>query len=543
MKIDNFEVSNFKSIRDSGQLEIGKFSIFIGKNDVGKSSFLEALEIFLSEGKPEDAHFHKGEEEEICMKAKLVNVPEEITENLSNRHSPSSGEIVVRRDFERRDGKTPSDKTFVNGEKLKKGSITLEDDRKTGAQSRKFIWKHMPEPIFIPSERNVAEETKLKRGTLLNDILYPILKKGRLEELDSIGEAEETMEEALSETSDSIAENITERMKEYMPDLEETEIQTSSLKLEKAFNTSILLKDRYTPHSVEVSERGSGIGDLLILSLMQTYVDHQVGSGYCLLFEEPGGSLHPGAERKMFEALKKISEEGGQVLITSHSQVFIDKTEKAKIFSVKREDGESRFERKEEDLFGLIDEIGARKSDLLLTDFVIYTEGPSDASILGEIANRTIENWGEYNVVIQPLGGSGNIEHCEPKDLKRINNGLAILLDSHRRGEEDEPCSSASSFKEKCDEIGTFCHILERHSIENYFSEEIVNNYFDIDLESINPYDTDVAGRINDKLEEKHGEGVRDYNKVRHGREIVKEMYREDKHIPEIESFLEECLS
>lgn len=44
--------------------------------------------------------------------------------------------------------------------------------------------------------------------------------------------------------------------------------------------------------------------------------------------------------------------------------------------------------RKEGDLFDLINELEARKSDLLLSDFVIYTKGSSDAKMLNKIGKR-----------------------------------------------------------------------------------------------------------------------------------------------------------
>ena len=42
----SFRVENFKAIRDSGKVEFGWLTAFIGNNGVGKSSLVEGLEAF-----------------------------------------------------------------------------------------------------------------------------------------------------------------------------------------------------------------------------------------------------------------------------------------------------------------------------------------------------------------------------------------------------------------------------------------------------------------------------------------------------------------
>ena len=46
MKLDSVVLKNFRGYRDEIRIDIGSLTAFIGKNDVGKSSVLDALEIF-----------------------------------------------------------------------------------------------------------------------------------------------------------------------------------------------------------------------------------------------------------------------------------------------------------------------------------------------------------------------------------------------------------------------------------------------------------------------------------------------------------------
>ena len=56
MRLKAIVLKNFRCFRDETRIDLADLTAFIGKNDVGKSSVLEALDIFFNEGiEPEDA--------------------------------------------------------------------------------------------------------------------------------------------------------------------------------------------------------------------------------------------------------------------------------------------------------------------------------------------------------------------------------------------------------------------------------------------------------------------------------------------------------
>lgn len=547
MEVAEFRVKNFKSIKHSGFLDIQSFNTFIGKNDAGKSSFLEALTLFLQKKKPDRAHFHKQRTEKIIFEAKIHNC-EKITDYLDEDILDKESQVLkIKRVFKQRKGRTPKADTYVNNEKLSKGAIKKDGESLTKAKSRDFIWDELPKAIFVPAERDVSEETKLKGGTFLNEILVPILEQGGIDESKEIKKAKNTLEEKLGETSQKLGKKLGKNMQEHISDIEEVEMNTGELSLKKAISPKIKIEDKYLPDSVEIGERGSGVGSLFILSLMQTYVDMQLGEGYYLLFEEPGNWLHPGAERKMADTLRKISEEGGKILISTHSQVFIDQKAEDVMYLVRRKEGESSYELVEDEAFEAIKEIGARNSDLLQSDYVIYVEGPSDKKILEEIS-KNIEGWNSKNITIQHLGGTGNINHCDPEELRKINRNLAFLLDSDRTEPAGSPNDEAKEIRNKSRELGIKCKILERRTIENFFDESALEEVFgfeSLDENFVNKYDD-----IPDKIEEKLGSEIiedpsvdrGDYNKINHGVRIVREMYNSESRIIGLEEFMKSCL-
>lgn len=51
MKIKTVKIKNFRSYNDEVEIEFGDLTAFVGKNDIGKSTVLEALDIFFNDSK------------------------------------------------------------------------------------------------------------------------------------------------------------------------------------------------------------------------------------------------------------------------------------------------------------------------------------------------------------------------------------------------------------------------------------------------------------------------------------------------------------
>ena len=49
MKINTVKIKNFRSYKDEINIEFGDLTAFVGKNDIGKSTVLEALDIFFND--------------------------------------------------------------------------------------------------------------------------------------------------------------------------------------------------------------------------------------------------------------------------------------------------------------------------------------------------------------------------------------------------------------------------------------------------------------------------------------------------------------
>ena len=51
MKVHSLKLKNFRGYKDEINIAFDDLTVFVGKNDIGKSTILEALDIFFNEGK------------------------------------------------------------------------------------------------------------------------------------------------------------------------------------------------------------------------------------------------------------------------------------------------------------------------------------------------------------------------------------------------------------------------------------------------------------------------------------------------------------
>jgi len=51
MKIHTITLTNFRGYRNPTTIEFNDLTVFVGRNDIGKSTILEALDLFFNDGK------------------------------------------------------------------------------------------------------------------------------------------------------------------------------------------------------------------------------------------------------------------------------------------------------------------------------------------------------------------------------------------------------------------------------------------------------------------------------------------------------------
>ena len=518
-------------------LKIGKFTTLIGKNDVGKSNILRAIDVACNNRSIFTEDFHKGTREN-CEITLLFKVPNNLKEELRKEIDQYSGS-----------DRTEIKVVFRRNEKSKKGSYFLDNKKVTYNTLKKFL----PRVLLIPAVKNVEEELRFGRNTITSELFLPIIEKTSEEkaQTESVAILKRKLKDAIQRETEAIRDSLKRELSKMWDEIEDVKIDIPELKLEKAFNPEIKIKDKYLGKEIPIVYRGSGMQRHLILAMLEIYRQLKIGKGHILLFEEPEIYLHIGAQKKMCSILKDISKEG-QVIISTHSSIFVDKSDLSTTYLLIKENGETKL-RKFEGSKEILEELGISPSDIFLTNGIIMVEGPSDVEIVKIFANAIFKNWDEYNIAVLPIGGS-NIEHHNPATLLKVNPNIAVILDSDIKSEFSNLPAKKKYLKQKFENARIPVYFWEKNgkyvrTIENLFTKDAIEQALKIELVSeIEPYE-DVPYKLSSKLFEKrsdydpnnpeneelikelHEKGYL-YNKLRHGKKIANKMV-ELNQIPE----------
>jgi predicted ATPase len=221
----------------------------------------------------------------------------------------------------------------------------------------------------------------------------------------------------------------------------------------------------YRSYKLPLHSMGGGVEQLVMIA-----VALNTTSEAPLFIEEPETYLHPAAQRYLLE---KLSESGRQVFITTHSPAFVNSQySDRRVYRVEKDKDESRITPvlNPDEFSAVLREIGARNSDVLLADAVLFVEGVSDEAILETWASILKDSLTSKGVAVLSLGGTSNFNSAgvvRSETLEKISSGAPLphlfLIDhDHRSAQEVENLS---------EKLGTKLHILERREIENYLLE------------------------------------------------------------------------
>lgn len=393
-------VANYRGLRDV-TIPLSSFVCITGENNSGKSTVLQALSLFLS-GSALKATDYFDPEVEISIEVTFADVTDADLALLVDEHRERIAELVeggklsLVRQYGA-DGKSqlghfglaPKDARF-SPERISsllkgksRGAIKtavleafpeLQDDAAsmtTQDAARQIILKHgqalpeseketrfiplptgldksvipmLPERIYIPAVKDLADETKTAETSSFGKILAMVMKaiepllaeeEGLFDKLSrkltrTVTADGEVEDHRLGQVKD-IEESIQRYVRESFANVT-LEIEIPPPELKTLLSTARILADDGVRGPLEL--KGDGLRRAVVFSVLRTYVDLARGSGptgegeprsergYLLLFEEPELFLHPDAQKILFDALGVFATKN-HVVVTTHSPLFL----------------------------------------------------------------------------------------------------------------------------------------------------------------------------------------------------------------------------
>ena len=246
---------------------------------------------------------------------------------------------------------------------------------------------------------------------------------------------------------------------------------------------------------ISLSKSGSGLKTILLVLLnllVMPKIEDRNKSEFVFAFEELENNLHPALLRRLFQYIEKYAiDEKAHIFLTTHSSTALDFfgiSENAQIIHVLH-DGESartttvsaHFDR-----LGVVSELGAKPSDLLQANGIIWVEGPSDRIYL----NRWIELYskGEFqegrDYQCAFYGGAllARTQFTPPEEaetdlvnLLRVNPNIIVVCDGDRRAKGSHIKGRVKRIKTEVQKIpNAHIWITRAKEIENYIPGSVL---------------------------------------------------------------------
>lgn len=503
MDINRVKVENYCSYKRTDWVNIGKKLVLVGENNAGKSNFLNALGCFFnfSSRKPHSqSDFHFGntkesikifvefsdlsnEEEsefrEYVFENKLkikLELPFDSKSEVVDTKSYFVQQEVLKNDDLRRVGDLPPEEAidlyYEHEEELepfKTDETWKQESRKSvervvdayiesGQAQTKREWvsprgisgtleEFLPRWNFYEAERTLDDATKTSnKGSLLYQLLDSSLDQVDEDELEEINKMLSDVQNQVNATETfepirELTESLTEKLNSQINHAGSVSIQTELPNIRKFVtrNSEICLDGK---RQEKIEDMGTGSKMSFLLACLWEFCERETDQ-IMLALEEPENDLHPHAQRRLYETLDRLAEQGHYVFLTTHTPELVSFDDINNILRVEKghEDYSqlhslSRDVLSEKELENLSARISTEQMEMLFSRGLFVCEGPSEYELIPVFntllaENTDVEHFDSLGVTLIEADGKLDI----PKYLKLAQEfeiPVVAMLDDDR---------------------------------------------------------------------------------------------------------------
>lgn len=458
MRLVELKLKNFRCYKDKISFGIKDLTCIIGKNDVGKSTILEALDCFFNGTIDKGDLSADAEENIIELTCVFEDLPCEIILDSSVKTNPSDekilnskGQLEITKKF--KIGKTigkaiflvalhPTHEDLINILSLKNSPLKVLASRvganMTGVsktknppirQAIRDVINSPEKEILIKVEGSLDTDNNLRaiwsklKGFLPIYSIFKVdkniddkdkdvqdpMKQAIKESLATteIRELLERIEEEVKVKSSEVADRTLEKLKEIDESLAE-KMKSDFNKAptwDKIFDLTLL-----NENNIPLNKRGSGVKRLVLLSFFQAQVEKKKieGSSPAIIYaiEEPETSQHPNHQKILINSLTDLScQDNTQVLFTSHSSNLVKEIPIESLNYINKIDSDLKIEYgvnelgevNNETLDSIIDTLGVLPNPKDSVRTLLFVEGNNDINALKEYSH--ILNQHDTNII------------------------------------------------------------------------------------------------------------------------------------------------
>jgi predicted ATP-dependent endonuclease of OLD family len=379
MKLKKLILKNFKAYKEA-EIDFNNISVIVGKNDAGKSTILQALNLFFN---PKDASkadiFYKNSND--TAKEILIECHFDISADEVKLGGEDKGVLITETNLLNKDGyfvvgykyteKSLSKSPFIsesyvkchnydisaldwsskknsleqmNKKELDEAIKTLKITKPDNTDGRENHWKRKAIEADIVSQNinksciEIALGEKKDKEDRLTPVIdrLPKFKLFSNDKANSIGDKENS-----AVIENEIKNIIAEQMKSQLEEINKAMQAGMQAKLSSLNETykhffNFLGQDTFTLQDgtpaitfktngivdnkgLNIENRGSGFRRLALLSLHLSAHTEEEYKDMIFAIEEPETSQNPHNQRGIIDAMHKLTDKGSQIIITTHS--------------------------------------------------------------------------------------------------------------------------------------------------------------------------------------------------------------------------------
>lgn len=528
MRLKTIILGGFRSYKDTTRIEVGDLTAFVGRNDAGKSTILEALEIFFNS---EQIKIDKGDR---CVHSDsgvarigcvFTDLPPDVADSIV---IDSRSQTSLRDEFLlNADGDLEIHKLYDLSKSKVADTVVAVVHHPTSELLRSLLQKKNDELKTLAKDcsadmsgvdlrSNVALRKAIRKAKAPfemglveiavedSDDVKTIWK--RLEPylpLYALFRADRPSVDGDDEVQNPLRIAVQQAIKEVAAELKKVEDGVRAKALDVATRTLAKLQEmapelaselkpefKAEPkwdkqfaftltgdHGIPINKRGSGVRRLILLNFFRAEADRRrtEANAPSLIYavEEPETSQNPYNQRLLMEAFKDLSIQPNiQVLITTHTPGIVGLMPKEDIRHIQQsEEGCATVYGGTEDVYARVAHELGITADRRLQAF-LCVEGESDvkylckfAALLREEDDTVVDLSADPRICFRPLNG-GNLKSWVANNYMRD----ASLFEMHvyDRGTDATPKYQAEVDAVNARGNSCWAVLLRRNEIENY---------------------------------------------------------------------------
>lgn len=527
MRVHSILARNYRPFAILEEVRLGPLATIVGQNDVGKSSILRALDMFIRGGTDigdRDVHNGAAPNDVVTIEIAFTSLPEKIeleegieTTLRDEMLVDENGYVRIRKSYPRGDVAKFSitlvthdfqDEPFAGLAVLKEKDLNgrcasvgldvpkagrgitnkgkrealramarekggLLGRRELALSTKDDVWKRIES--MLPKFELFKSDTKLGIGETTFQSQFRSIVETAAEHPDVVG-AKDTFTGVISEALQGEVDKIFERLRRHT-DAFAGLTARPEFSWDKAVTFEIFGRDQYGVDT-SLEQRGSGMRRLLMVAFFQYLAERsrKVGGDFIFAVEEPENCLHPGLQRELLASFRGLADEGYQIIVTSHAPVFVGGSPIGDLALVVRDGGVARaIQTPVLDLSDVARELGVEPADQITGySACVFVEGWDDVEFWKTIGG-TLKKGGHVRTDFDEkrIGfvfcGGDNLKHwIDMRAMGRLNRRFAVVVDSDRESPNHCVPGRKLNWKQKCEAQGGKFFILRKREMENY---------------------------------------------------------------------------